>query len=133
MLTDGKEPRFDDWLLLMNQKLTANKDHYNTAELRIAYVASLCDGKARKHITPRLRDESDSKYEDSTDILEHLKTIYYNPNRVHTAKRKFRSLYIKVTENFYDFLSEFLYLAAESGISKDDWKDKLYVKLTIEL
>ena len=40
MLTDGKEPRFEDWLLLMNQKLTANADHFDTSQLRIAYVAS---------------------------------------------------------------------------------------------
>ncbi|BCR91318.1 uncharacterized protein ACHE_70161S [Aspergillus chevalieri] len=54
MLTDGKEPRFEDWLLLMSQKLTANADHFDTSQLRIAYVASRCDGKARKHITPRM-------------------------------------------------------------------------------
>ena len=30
MLTDGKEPRFEDWLPLMTQKLTANADQFNT-------------------------------------------------------------------------------------------------------
>ena len=49
---DGKEPQFEDWLLLMTQKLEANHDHYNSPQLRCAYVASCCDGKARKHITP---------------------------------------------------------------------------------
>ena len=83
-------------------------------------MASLYDRKACKYITPRLRDKSNSKYKDLTNILEYLKTIYNNPNRVYTAKRKFRSLYIKVTKNFHDFLSEFLYLAAKSGISKDN-------------
>ena len=66
-------------------------------------------------------------------MLEYLKTIYNDPNRVYTAKRKFRSLYIKATENFHDFLSEFLYLTAESGIAEDDQKDELHVKLTTEL
>ena len=96
-------------------------------------MASRCDRKARKYITPRLRDESNSKYNDLTDILEYLKIIYNNPNRVYTAKRKFRSLYIKATKNFYNFLSKFLYLTAELGIAKDNWKDKLHVKLTTEL
>lgn len=40
MLTVGKEPRFDDWLLLMNQKLAANTDHFNTSQLGMAYVTS---------------------------------------------------------------------------------------------
>ena len=54
LLTDGKEPRFEDWLLLMTQKLEANHDHYNSPQLHHAYVASCCDGKAHKHITPQL-------------------------------------------------------------------------------
>ena len=52
LLTDGKEPCFEDWLLLMTQKLEANHDHYDSPQLCHAYVASCCDGKAHKHITP---------------------------------------------------------------------------------
>ena len=46
MLTDGKEPRFEDWLLLISQKLAANTDHFDTPQLRMAYIASRCEGKA---------------------------------------------------------------------------------------
>ena len=133
LLTDGKEPRFEDWLLLMTQKLEANHDHYDSPQLRRAYVASRCDGKARKHITPRLRSESVNPYEDSVDMLEHLKTIYDDPNRVTTAKNQFRQLYMKTTDRFHDFLSEFLYLAAEAGVSDDDLKDELYHRITTKL
>ena len=80
MLTDGKEPQFNDWLLLMSQKLAANADHFNTSQLRLAYVASRCEGKARKHITPRMRDDAMSPYSNSKDMFDHLKTIYSNPN-----------------------------------------------------
>ncbi|ODM22623.1 hypothetical protein SI65_00212 [Aspergillus cristatus] len=133
MLTDGKEPQFEDWLLLMTQKLTANADHFDTPQLRMAYVASRCEGKARRHITPRMRDDTMNLYTDSKDMLDHLKTIYSDPNRVTTAKHQFRQLYMKVNDKFHDFLSEFLYLAAEAGVAKDDWKDELYHKLTTEL
>ena len=133
LLTDGKEPRFEDWLLLMTQKLEANHDHYDSPQLRRAYVASRCDGKARKHITPRLRSESVNPYEDSVDMLEHLKTIYDDPNRATTAKNQFRQLYMKPTDRFHDFLSEFLYLAAEAGVSDDDLKDELYHRITTKL
>ena len=40
---------------------------------------------------------------------------------------------MKVSNKFYDFLSKFLYLAAEAGVAEDDWKDELYHKLTTEL
>ncbi|ODM21263.1 hypothetical protein SI65_04316 [Aspergillus cristatus] len=128
MLTDGKEPRFEDWLLLMTQKLAANADHFDTSQLRIAYVASRCEDKARKHITPRMRDDAMNPYTDSKDMLDHLKTIYDDPNRVTTAKHQFRQLYMKNGDKFHDFLSEFLYLAAEAGVAEDDWKEELYHK-----
>lgn len=133
MLTDGKEPRFDDWLLLMSQKLAANADHFNTSQLCIAYVASQYEGKSRKHITLQMRDNAMSPYTDSKDMFDHLKMIYSNLNRVTTAKNQFRQLYMKTSDKFHDFLSEFLFLAAEAGVAEDDWKDELYYKLTTEL
>lgn len=133
MLNDGREPRFEDWLLLMSQKLAANADHFNTPQLRMAYVASRCDGRARKHITPRMRDDVVNPYTDSKDILDHLKMIYNDPNRITTAKHQFRQLYMKPGDKFHDFLSEFLYLAAEAGVAENNWRDELYTKLTTKL
>ena len=133
LLTDGKEPWFEDWLLLMTQKLEANHDYYDSPQLCHAYVASHCDGKAHKHITPWLRSKSVNLYGDSTDMLEHLKTIYDDPNWVTTVKNQFRQLYMKLTNWFHDFLSEFLYLAAEAGVSDDDLKDELYHQIMTKL
>ena len=133
LLTDGKEPWFKDWLLLMTQKLEANHDHYDSPQLCHAYVASHCDGKAHKHIMPQLQSKSMNPYKDSTDILKHLKTIYNNLNWVTTAKNQFQQLYIKMTDWFHDFLSKFLYLAAEAGVSDDDLKNELYHQITTKL
>jgi hypothetical protein len=44
ILTDGKEPKFKDWLLRIKDKLATNKDHYPTAALRLAYVKSQYGG-----------------------------------------------------------------------------------------
>ena len=96
-------------------------------------MASHYDGKACKHITPQLQSKSTNPYEDSTDMLKHLKTIYDDLNWVTTAKNQFQQLYIKMTDWFHDFLSEFLYLAAEAGISDDDLKDELYHWIMIKL
>lgn len=40
LLTDGKDPKFEDWLVQMKSKLKANADHYNDESLRMAYVQS---------------------------------------------------------------------------------------------
>ena len=57
ILTDGKDPKFEDWVLLITDKLSANADHYPTAALRLAYVKSRCGGRAAQHLIPvsRLR------------------------------------------------------------------------------
>jgi hypothetical protein len=132
MLSDGKTPQFDDWLVLMEQKLAANADHYNTPELRRAYVASRCEGDAAKHVSKRLREGAANRYTDSKDVLDHLKQVYHDPNRLANAKFKYRNLVMK-GEKFHDFLTEFLYLAEEAEINRDDWKEELYQKLTAKL
>ena len=66
-------------------------------------------------------------------MLEHLKTIYDDPNQVTTAKNQFRQLYMKTSDQFHDFFSKFLYFTAEVGVSDDDLKDELYHRLTTKL
>ena len=80
-----------------------------------------------------MRDDVLNPYVNSKDMLDHLKLIYNDPNRVTTAKLQFRQLYMKTSDKFHDFLSEFLYLAAEAGVAEYNWKYELYTKLTTKL
>ena len=43
-------------------------------------MASQCDDKAWKHITPCLQSEAINLYYNSNDIIEYLKTIYKDLN-----------------------------------------------------
>lgn len=133
LLGNGKDPRFEDWFLAIKQKLQANADHYNTPTLRIAYVASRTEGNARKHIAPRLRDDTPNPYKDATDMLVHLENVFADPNRERVAKQKYNTLYMRPSTKWHDFLSEFLYLAAEAGVVEETWKDDLYNKLTLRM
>jgi hypothetical protein len=133
ILTDGKDPKFEDWLLRIKDKLAANEDHYPTPALRLAYVKSRCGGRAAEHLITRSREEAVNRYTDSIDILDHLKTIYQDVNRVILAKGKFRRLYMKTADKFQEFLSEFSYLAQESGLSEPEWKEELYHRINADL
>ena len=53
-------------------------------------MTSQCDGKAWKHITPCLQSKAINPYYDSDDMIEHLKTIYKDPNWITTAKNQFQ-------------------------------------------
>ena len=72
-------------------------------------------------------------YEDSSNMIEHLKTIYNDLNWVTIAKNQFQQLYIKNTDWFHNFLSEFLYLATEASVSNNDLKDELYHQIMTKL
>jgi hypothetical protein len=89
MLDDGKAVQFDDWLVLIKQKLTKNANYYNIPGLQIALVLGYTTGKAQRHMAPRLREGAINRYKDLDKILKYLKVIYNNPNCLITAKNEF--------------------------------------------
>jgi hypothetical protein len=132
ILTDGKAvpgPTFEDWLLRMEDKLAGNADRFPTPELRMVYVKSRCAGRAARHIISRSRSHAMNKYRDAADIFDHLKTLFEDANRVTNAKTKYRRLFMKASDTFQEFLSEFSYLAQESELAESEWKEELYYKL----
>jgi hypothetical protein len=133
VLTNGKEPEFEDWLMWMQDKLAANADHCPTPVLRLAYVKSRCSGRAAEHLRARSRHDARNKYKDAVDVLDHLKTIFQDVNRVLVAKEKFRCLYLKPSDRFQDFLSDFSYYAQESGLAESEWKEELYQRINAEM
>ncbi|QGA19826.1 hypothetical protein EYB26_007521 [Talaromyces marneffei] len=104
-LIDGKDPKFE---------------------------SCMCEGEAAEHLLPRFRKDSPQRYRDVDDIIEHLKTIYHDANRVTSAKRAFRRLYMNDTK-FQVFLSKFVLNAQESELPATQWKDKLYERLSPEM
>jgi hypothetical protein len=117
----------------MEDKLAVNADRYQTSALRLAYVKSRCGGRASAHIISRSRSNVMKQYQDAPDIFDHLKTIFLDANRVLNAKRRYRRLFMKASDKFQDFLSEFLYLAQESNLAESEWKEELYYKLHPEI
>lgn len=96
-------------------------------------MKSRCGGRAAEHLVARSRSDTTNPFSDAADIFEHLKTIFQDPNRVLNAKGKLRRLFMKASDKFYDFLSEFIYLAQESCLAESEWKEELYHKLHVSL
>jgi hypothetical protein len=133
VLTDGKDPEFEDWESRIRNKLRANADHYDTEALRIAYVENRVGGKAAKHLRPRLRASAINPYTTAEEMLKHLETIFQDANREANAKREFRKLNMRATDKFQDFLTNFLHLAGEAQIPAVMYKDELYQRITWKL
>jgi len=133
VLTNGKDPEFEDWESRIRNKLKANADHYNTEVLRISYVENRTGGKAAKHLRPRLRVNAVNPYITAEEMLKHLESIFQDPNREANSKREFRKLNMGATDKFQDFLTDFLYLAGEAKIPATMYKDELYQRMTWKL
>lgn len=133
ILTDGREPRFEDWLSRVKNKLKANADHYPSQSIKIAYVEGRTGGKAARHLAPRMKEGSAEEYATVEDVYKHLEMIFLDPNKRVNARREFRALRMEAGDEYHDFLAEFLYLAGEGGIGKTELKEELYEKLTFKL
>ena len=84
ILTDRKEPAYDDWLAKMQSKLEANQDHFPTQALQIGYIQSRIAGTAALHINPRLRPTAINKFKTADEIFEVLDKVFSDPNRKYT-------------------------------------------------
>lgn len=77
-----------------------------------------------------MRENSTDPFTDVEDMFTHLANAYEDPDRERKARRDYQNLRMKITDKYHDFLTEFLYLAAEARIPEDQWRDHLYDKLT---
>jgi len=93
ILTDGKEPAYDDWIAKMQSKLEANQDHFPTQALQIGYIQSRVAGTAALHINPRLRPTAVNKFKTANEIFEVLDKVFSDPDRRYTARQAYRKLY----------------------------------------
>ena len=69
----------------MQAKLRANSDHYPTEEDKMEYLFSRTLGDAQKHLLPRFNEDSPIRFIAIREILQHLASIYINPNKVRDA------------------------------------------------
>ncbi|OQE34336.1 hypothetical protein PENCOP_c021G03699 [Penicillium coprophilum] len=129
ILKDGKEVRYETWESIIRQKLRANADYFPTPDHRKFYIQSRCEGKAHMHIAPRLNDKASEPYIDAEDMLDHLRSVFENPNRVAEAFTEYSKLKMKPKDNFNDFLSEFIQLAEEAQVPMGSRKRDLLSKL----
>lgn len=130
ILTDGKDPKFEDWLIEIRNKLTDNADRYNTEAMQRSYLVSRTGGLARQILNPRLRDDSNKPFNTVQEMYDMLIRAFRNPHRQQEAQSKLRSLHMKIGDNFHEFLAEFLYLAGEAELPESQLKTELDQRMT---
>jgi hypothetical protein len=131
--TDSTDPTFESWKIQMQAKLRANADHYPTEEDKMEYLFSRTLGDAQKHLLPRFDEDSPIRFISFREMLQHLASIYINPNKVRDAQYEYRRLRMETGQSFATFQTKFLHLAGEGQTPRASYRLDLFDKLPVHL
>ncbi|EYE95325.1 uncharacterized protein EURHEDRAFT_55141 [Aspergillus ruber CBS 135680] len=76
ILTDGKEPEFEDWMIEMKGKFVANADHFHNDQMKRVYLVSRTSGLARQQLSIRLCEETTDSYTSVEQMFKALTTAF---------------------------------------------------------
>jgi hypothetical protein len=85
------------------REFRVNADHFEDEEARMFYLFNRTIGDAQKYHRPRYNDDSQTRFVSAKEIVQHLATIYVNPNKVHDTKYNYNRLIIKTGQTFAEF------------------------------
>ena len=103
LLTDSKDPTFDNWKIQIVSKLKVNADHFATEQACMTYVFSCTGGDAQNHLKPQISPQLINPFVTAEDMIQHLAGIYEDPFRVQNAHRDYRKLMMRTAETFPEF------------------------------
>lgn len=92
-LNDRVEPTIYNWLLLMKDKLTVNKDHYSTKPIKIFYIKIRIKSDAAGHVKSQINYKATNLFKTTKQFMETLLQIMEDPNKQKNALRAFQKLY----------------------------------------
>ena len=98
----------------------------------MAYVFNCTGGNAQAHLQPKYKDTT-NLFLSATEMITFLTSIYEDLYKVQNARLDYRSLTMRVSENFTTFQTRFLHLAGQAQIPIVNQMPDLYKKLTNNL
>ncbi|ODM17342.1 hypothetical protein SI65_07017 [Aspergillus cristatus] len=119
LLTDGKEPKFEDWMIEMKGKFVANADCFDNDQMKRVYLVSCTGSLARQQLSVRLQEDATELYISVEQMFKTLTTAFQNPHRCMEADAELQTMYMRPGDKFPEFLAKFLLLASEAGIPDD--------------
>jgi hypothetical protein len=128
-----QEPQFELWSTQIRDKLHINADLFQTEQARMGYVFNRTTGEAQGHLFSRYRPSAKNAYQTAQEMIEHLRTIYEDPYQRENARYTFGKFYMKKSQPFIEFYSEFLRLANRAEIEEDRYAEELFLRVSYDL
>jgi hypothetical protein len=117
LLSDGKDPTFTSWSILLRAKLRDNDDHFPSENSKLTYVYGRTTGAAQAYLEPRFEYGASNPFYTVDEVMAHLAAIYQNPLRRAIAQDQYYDLRQGRTEPFSEFLTKFQHLVGIRGVS----------------
>lgn len=124
-LSDGKDPTVEYWTLDMKNKLEADAEDYPTDKDQVGYCITRTEGKAAKHLGPRVGSASKNPLVTADEIFEFLGTVFKDRLTKKKARRQMSELKFRLGSSFHDFITDFRITAQEAEYDDDEWKELL--------
>ena len=131
LLSDGKDPTYTSWSILVQAKLQDNDDHFPSENSKLTYVYGRTTGAAQAHLEPWFEYGAPNPFLAVDEVMAHLAAIYQNPMRQAIAQDGYYNLNQGRTELFSEFLTKFQHLAGLGAIPEANWRQDLYRKLNV--
>ena len=97
------------------------------------YLFNYTIGDTQGHLCPCFDKDSPTCFQLAQKIIQHLVSIYIDPNKIQNTKWNYNQLIIKLEQVFSKFQTTFLYLASKAQILTIYLYIDLYNKLTTQL
>jgi hypothetical protein len=131
LLSDGKDPTYTSWSILVRAKLQDNDDHFPSENSKLTYVYGRTTGAAQAHLEPRFEYGAPNPFLTVDEVTAHLAAIYQNPMQQAIAQDDYYNLNQGCTELFSEFLTKFQHLAGLGAVPAANWRQDLYQKLNV--
>jgi Zinc knuckle len=124
-LSDGKDPTVGYWILDMRNKLEADEEDYPEDRDQVAYCITRTEGKAAKHLGPRVGSSAKHPLSTADEVFDFLETVFQDRLTKKKARRQMSILKFSLGSSFHDFITDFRITAQEAEYDDDEWKELL--------
>ena len=120
------------WKVKMHDKMMINKNHFEISQVEITIVINWTIEKVDEHIQI-VRNLDINHFKNHQQMMKFLDNIYDDFDYKRNTRIKFRTLIMKIQDDFQSFFSIFLLLSNQIDYNETQKIEKLFEKLFLSL
>lgn len=135
-LTDGNDDSISpaNWAHLVRSNLRRYKAYFQDEQHKLDYILECTAGRAAQAINPYVLGTPGFSYKSPDDLVDYAANFVSNPMEREEARQEFNRLFMKSSDDFWEFLHRFRELSVKARITDDrTLMEHLYDRLPARL